>query len=154
MRLATLRSRPPRRARLCKDMLQVNCPNCAQPNPDVARVCRYCGNLLRPDTAPRPTDYAPPQGSYTPSHDWSSSAPLPSAPAHIAPQPQPAKSPATDFRCPYCHTNAQPVLARRISTGGWIVFAALIVACLPLCFLGLLIKEEYRMCSWCRASLS
>jgi hypothetical protein len=61
---------------------------------------------------------------------------------------------AQSFRCPYCQTNAAPVVAQRISTGGWIVFAALLVACLPLCFIGLFIKEEYRMCSWCRASLS
>ncbi|MDT7541911.1 MAG: hypothetical protein QOE33_1815 [Acidobacteriota bacterium] len=135
-------------------MLQVTCQNCRQPNPNVARICRYCGHALQPDAAaPRPTDYAPPQGSYTPTHDWASSAPLPSTQIYAAPQPAVAAQ-AENFRCPYCQTNALPVVARRISTGGWIVFAALIIACLPLCFLGLFIKEEYRMCSWCRASLS
>jgi ribosomal protein L40E len=133
-------------------MLQLICQNCSQPNPDVARICRYCGHALRPDSAPRPTDYAPPQGSYTPSHDWASSAPLPMPPTYAVSQPAPLAR-AQEFRCPYCQTNAAPVLATRISVGGWIVFAALIVACLPLCFLGLFIKEEYRMCSWCRASL-
>jgi hypothetical protein len=132
-------------------MLNINCQSCGQPNPDIARICRYCGHALRPDpSSPRPTDYAAPQGSYTPTHDWASSAPLPAQPLQA--QPQPVVIPQ-DFRCPYCHTNAPPVVATRISTGGWVVFAALIIACLPLCFIGLFIKEEYRMCSWCRASL-
>ncbi|MDQ3908592.1 MAG: LITAF-like zinc ribbon domain-containing protein [Acidobacteriota bacterium] len=134
-------------------MLNLNCPNCDHSNPHVARICRYCGQALRPgDEAPRPTDYAAPQGSYVPSHDWASSAPLPAPPAYATPQAQPSLS-AENFRCPYCQTTQPPVVATRISTGGWIVFAALIIACLPLCFIGLLIKEQYTMCSWCRAPL-
>jgi hypothetical protein len=136
-------------------MLTLNCQNCGQPNPDIARVCRYCGHALRADTDARRTGYAEPRvGAYVPTHDWASSAPLP-APTPPVPfaQPQPAIN-AENFRCPFCQTTQPPVVATRISTGGWIVFAALIVACLPLCFLGLFIKEEYRMCSWCRASLS
>ena len=139
-------------------MLHVICQNCQQPNADVARHCRYCGNLLRPETdaqrTDQRTDYATPQqqGSYIPTHDWASSAPLPAAPVY-APQPLPALS-ADNFRCPHCQSTAPPVIARRISTAGWIVFACLLVFCFPLFFIGLLIKEEYRMCSWCRASLS
>ncbi|MCA1816647.1 MAG: LITAF-like zinc ribbon domain-containing protein [Acidobacteria bacterium] len=135
-------------------MLTLICQNCLQPNPDVALVCRYCGHALKPGVAaPRPTDYAPPRGSYTPTHGWASSAPLPPQPPVVAqPAPSPAVAPA-DFRCPYCHTNAPPVVSTRISTGGWIVFAALLIACFPLCFIGLFIKEEYRRCSWCHAPL-
>jgi ribosomal protein L40E len=131
-------------------MLQLVCRNCGQPNPDVARICRYCGHALQPGAQQRPADYVPPQGSYVPSHDWASSAPLPAPPAY-APQPQPSS--AATFHCPYCRTTQPPVVATRISTGGWLVFAALIIACLPLCFVGLLIKEQYTMCSWCRAPL-
>ena len=131
-------------------MLHLICQNCGQPNPDVARICRYCGRALRPgEDAPRPADYAQPQGSYVPSHEWASSAPLPTPAAHA---PHTSVSPEP-FRCPYCQTTQPPVVATRISTGGWIVFAALLVACLPLCFIGLLIKEEYTRCSWCRAPL-
>ncbi|MDT7604648.1 MAG: hypothetical protein QOF61_2645, partial [Acidobacteriota bacterium] len=108
-------------------MLHINCQNCGQPNPDIARVCRYCGHALRPDTDARRTDYAEPRaGAYVPTHDWASSAPLPATAPYA--QPQPIVS-AENFRCPFCQTTAQPILARRISTGGWIVFAALIVAC-------------------------
>jgi hypothetical protein len=135
-------------------MLNINCQNCGQPNPDIARVCRYCGHGLRPDpAAQKQTDYAAPPrpgGGYVPTHDWASSAPLPPQPYA---QPQPLVS-AENFRCPYCRTTQPPVIAQRISTAGWIVFAALLVFCLPLFFIGLLIKEEYRMCSWCRAPLS
>jgi hypothetical protein len=133
-------------------MLHINCRNCGQPNPDIARVCRYCGHALRDDSSPSHTDYAPPrqQGGYVPTHDWASSAPLPDQPYA---QPQPLVS-AENFRCPFCQTTAPPIVARRISTAGWIVFAALLIFCLPLFFIGLLIKEEYRMCSWCRAPLS
>jgi hypothetical protein len=139
-------------------MLHINCRNCEQPNPDIARVCRYCGHALRPDSAASQpqTDYAATprqQGGYVPTHDWASSAPLPAPPTYAAPQPQPLVS-AENFRCPFCQTTAPPVIARRISTAGWVVFACLLVFCLPLFFIGLLIKEEYRMCSWCRAPLS
>jgi hypothetical protein len=135
-------------------MPHINCLNCGQPNPDIARVCRYCGNALRPEPASQSqTDYAAPQqtqGGYVPTHDWAASAPLPAQPYA---QAQPLVS-AEHFRCPHCGTTAPPVVASRISTAGWIVFAALLVFCLPLFFIGLLIKEEYRMCSWCRAPLS
>jgi ribosomal protein L40E len=142
-------------------MLQVICQNCTQPNPDVARICRYCGHaLLQPDAArrptghaQRPTDYAPPQGSYAPTHDWASSAPLPAPPVYTLATPQPLLS-AEHFRCPHCQTTVPPIIAHRISAAGWIVFACLLVFCLPLFFIGLLMKEEYRMCSWCRAPLS
>lgn len=130
-------------------MAYINCQNCGQPSADVARICRYCGCALRTDSTQQPAGYTPPRqaGSYTPAHDWAASGNL----ASYAP-PQPLQ--AENFRCPYCQATAPPVVAKRISTSGWVVFFALLVFCLPLCFVGLFIKEEYRMCSWCRASLS
>jgi hypothetical protein len=130
-------------------MLFINCQNCGQPNADVARICRYCGTQLQPGAPP--TDYAAPQqqAGFVPTHEWASSAPLPAAP----PASQTALN-AEHFRCPFCQTTQPPIVAKRISTAGWIVFAALLIVCLPLFFIGLLIKEEYRMCSWCRAALS
>jgi lipopolysaccharide-induced tumor necrosis factor-alpha factor len=53
------------------------------------------------------------------------------------------------FECPYCHTTYPPVTRSQISTAGWIVFVILLLFCLPLCFIGLFIKEEYRVCSEC-----
>ena len=133
-------------------MPHITCRNCGQANADIARVCRYCGTQLQQAPTGYATPAPPPPGSYVPPHSWQSGALHQSSPP-VQPQPAPQLS-ATNFRCPYCGTDAPPLVAQRISTAGWIVFAVLLVFCLPLFFIGLLIKEEYRQCSWCRASLS
>ena len=135
-------------------MSYVTCQNCGQASADVARVCRYCGTQLQHRPAGNVAP-APPPISYVPPHSWKSGA-LPQQPSSspmAQQQPAPHLS-AINFRCPYCGTDAPPLVARRISTAGWIVFAAMIIFCFPLFFIGLLIKEEHRQCSWCRASLS
>ena len=135
-------------------MSYVNCQNCGQANADVARVCRYCGTQLQHRPAGGVSPARPPD-SYVPPHMWQSGAlpqQLPSSPM-AGPQPAPQLS-ASDFRCPFCGTDAPPVVVRRISTAGWVVFATMIVFCFPLFFIGLLIKEEHHQCSWCRALLS
>lgn len=43
------------------------------------------------------------------------------------------------------------MVAEKVSTGGWIVFALLLLMCFPLCFLGLLIKDRFPVCPNCRA---
>jgi LITAF-like zinc ribbon protein len=60
---------------------------------------------------------------------------------------------AVGFKCPYCQTQSPPVLERKITTGGWILFAVLLLLCFPLCWMGLLIKEDQRVCSFCRLAL-
>jgi hypothetical protein len=57
-------------------------------------------------------------------------------------------------QCPYCHTLAPPIIKRRISTAGWVVFAVLFFFTFFFCWIGLLIKEDYRVCSYCGAQLS
>jgi hypothetical protein len=131
-------------------MPNINCQNCGRSNADIARVCRYCGTQLQHT----PVGYAaPPLGSYVPPHSWQSGALSQHQSQPPAAQPAPQLS-AANFRCPFCGTDAPPEIARRISTAGWIVFAVMIIFCFPLFFIGLLIKEEYSQCSWCRASLS
>ncbi|HLL74871.1 MAG TPA: zinc ribbon domain-containing protein [Pyrinomonadaceae bacterium] len=130
-------------------MSYVTCQNCGQANADVARVCRYCGTQLQHKRGAY-ADPAPPT-SYVPPHSWQSGA----LSQHQSAPPAPAPLLSADnFRCPYCQTTQPPVVATRISTAGWVVFGVMIIACFPLFFIGLLIKEEYRQCSWCRASLS
>jgi hypothetical protein len=135
-------------------MPNVTCRNCGQPNADIARVCRYCGTQLQPS----PAGYAqpaPPSSSYVPPHSWQSGA-LPQQQHQSQPPAPPAPAPlypAVSFRCPYCGTDAPPVTGQRISTAGWIVFAVMLLFCFPLFFIGLLMKEEYRQCSYCRATL-
>jgi DNA-directed RNA polymerase subunit RPC12/RpoP len=57
------------------------------------------------------------------------------------------------FRCPYCGTDEPPIRRSRVSTGGWIVFVALLFVCLPLFWVGLLMTEEYTVCYDCGIKL-
>jgi predicted RNA-binding Zn-ribbon protein involved in translation (DUF1610 family) len=57
------------------------------------------------------------------------------------------------FRCPFCGTDEWPDVDSKVSTGGWVLFVGLLIFCFPLCFLGLLVKEEYRACSSCGVKL-
>jgi len=133
-------------------MSTIFCHNCGQANADIARICRYCGTPLSSNSqaAPRPVEYAPPppQSDFTGMPLWATDPP----PAPVVPLAQP-HAPA-HFRCPHCQSTAPPVIAKRIGTAGWIVFFTLLIACFPLCFIGLFIKEEYRMCSWCRGAIA
>jgi hypothetical protein len=134
-------------------MSTIICRNCGQPNADIARICRYCGTALLSDNQSsnaRPPDYAPPpQSDFGGIPLWATNPP---PPAPVAPLAQP-NTPA-NFRCPHCQSTAPPVIARRIGAAGWVVFFALLIFCFPLCFIGLFIKEEYRMCSWCRGAIA
>jgi hypothetical protein len=134
-------------------MSTIYCHNCGRPNADIARICRYCGSSLASESqsAPRPADYAtPPQTDFTGMPLWASDTP----PAPVQPLAQPQPNSPPYFRCPHCQSTAPPVIARRIGTAGWVVFFTLLIACFPLCFIGLFIKEEYRMCSWCRGAIA
>jgi DNA-directed RNA polymerase subunit RPC12/RpoP len=53
------------------------------------------------------------------------------------------------FRCPYCGSREVPVTRSKISAAGWVTFVVLLLFCLPLFWIGLLIKEEYRECYEC-----
>ena len=53
--------------------------------------------------------------------------------------------------CDRCGSDAPPIYRSEISVGGWITFVVLLLVCWPLCFLGLLMKDEYRVCSDCGA---
>jgi len=137
-------------------MSTIFCHNCGQPNADIARICRYCGvplSAANSQSAPRPPGYAPPpQADFTGLPLWATDQP----PAPVQPLAQPLSQAGapTHFRCPHCQSTAPPVVAKRIGVAGWVVFFALLIFCFPLCFIGLFIKEEYRMCSWCRGAIA
>ena len=137
-------------------MSNIYCHNCGQSNADIARICRYCGTPLSSNSRSsqqRPPDYAPPpQTDFGGIPSWAT-PPQQQQPAPVQPLRQPAGAPA-NFRCPHCQSNAPPVIAKRIGVAGWVVFFALLIFCFPLCFIGLFIKEEYRMCSWCRGAIA
>jgi hypothetical protein len=60
---------------------------------------------------------------------------------------------AGPFRCPRCMSTHMPRMERRISTGGWITFAVLLVLFFPLFWIGLLIKEDVSVCPVCNLKL-
>jgi hypothetical protein len=57
------------------------------------------------------------------------------------------------FRCPYCQHEGPPRIEKQISTAGWVVFVVLLIFCLPLFWIGLLIKEDKRICAGCGTPL-
>ena len=59
--------------------------------------------------------------------------------------------PAT--RCPACGSETEGLQKTCISKAGWITFGVMLVFCLPLCWIGLLMKEEYRVCAACGKKL-
>ena len=136
-------------------MSTINCRGCGQPNADIARICRYCGAARHTDSPSatyRPPDYAPPpQTDFGGIPLWATNPP-PAPVAPLAPFAQP--NTPENFRCPHCLSTEPPVISKRIGAAGWIVFFALLIFCFPLCFIGLFIKEEYRMCSWCRGAIA
>ncbi len=57
------------------------------------------------------------------------------------------------MHCPYCHTYAPALIRQRVSTAGWVVLGVLVFLFLPLCWVGLFIKEDYYVCSGCGVRL-
>ena len=67
--------------------------------------------------------------------------------AFLTPQNRPM------FHCPYCHTTSLPRIERKVSTAGWVVFTLLLLFTIIFCWIGLFIKEDYRVCSQCGMKL-
>jgi hypothetical protein len=116
----------------------VTCNNCGQPNADGTHICRYCGAALSPTR--QAAEYRPPQTA------WGGEPAAGAMPVQpYAPQPQMQHA----FRCPFCGSAYPPQVGQRISSDGWLVFGLLLFFCAPLFWIGLLMKEEYRVCATC-----
>lgn len=60
----------------------------------------------------------------------------------------------TGFQCPFCGSRSWPINRKKISAVGWICFFVLFLfLCWPLCWLGLMLREEHRTCSGCGMNL-
>jgi hypothetical protein len=59
------------------------------------------------------------------------------------------------FRCPYCRSTREPIRGRKVSLAGWILFLVLMGSCVGLlvCWIGLLLTEEYTVCDDCGVSV-
>lgn len=51
--------------------------------------------------------------------------------------------------CRHCNTPGLPLTHTKISVGGWILFAVLLLVCFPLRFIGLTMKEHTKLCRNC-----
>lgn len=62
---------------------------------------------------------------------------------------------ATGFKCPFCQSTAPPLVRQKISTAGWVWFILLFGSCIGtlFCWIGLLMKDNYRVCGSCGITL-
>ncbi len=145
-------------------MTSAKCPQCGMVNWAAEVSCKRCGAILSSGGNARSpvekviSDTNP--LSYQPK-DYRAPAPPPQWPHDVAPLParQPAaavygvQQPA-GFRCRFCQSPYAPLVVEKISTGGWIVFAVMVTFCFPLCWIGLLMKENSHICSSCKMPLN
>ena len=158
------------------------CPNCGQTNTAESNFCRACGNRLgfQPPPTPQPQrsanatdyEYSPPSPYSWKTDEFQTARPEKKQTEPInrvqplgnfnhapnqtfsAPVPyQQQQTMAHGYRCPRCGTNAPPMIERKVSTAGWIVFSILLVFTWIFFWIGLLMKENVRICPVCNAKV-
>ena len=150
------------------------CQNCGKLNTPETNFCRFCGTKFTapvPQMSANPYDHAAPPRPYAwktdefqTQNEARKTAPTgfdQTATMNANPQYRPAplaysqpQQFAQSFRCPNCMSTYLPRVERRISTAGWITFAALLVFFFPLFWIGLLIKEDVMICQSCNTKLN
>jgi hypothetical protein len=148
------------------------CQNCGRLNNPETNFCRFCGTKFnfRAPVPPNPFDHAAPRPYAWKTDEFQAgSAPAQNVtvpidrvepltrPFNAAPAPLVYRQPqyaASGFQCPRCLSHYLPRMERRISTAGWITFAVLLVFFFPLFWIGLLIKEDVRVCQTCKAKVA
>lgn len=156
----------------------IQCRNCGQVNNQSSNFCRFCGDKFASEqfsnggnyefSPPRPyvwkTDEfqisenkarKPQQAKFQQPHPQQQQQFLPQQP----PRPQPLvyqqhnQNLAYKQVCPRCGGQHFPRIEKKISQAGWITFAVLMVTIPFLFWIGLLIKEDVRVCPVCRFRL-
>jgi hypothetical protein len=89
------------------------CPWCDEEVSPAARKCKHCGELLDPGLRKQ-----------------------------VANEKRAERRDRHGFRCPYCGSPELPHSYSQISGAGWVVFTLLLLFCLPLFWVGLLIRED------------
>lgn len=144
------------------------CQNCGQINDNLSNFCRFCGaNLVQPQmandysAAPRPylwkTDEFQVKNQPARQTEKYENVQQMIPPGAMHPQmqqPQTLSSPnnmnlGAGYRCPRCGTQNLPYITRQISTAGWITFGLLLFFTIIFFWIGLLIKEDVRVCPVC-----
>lgn len=151
----------------------IQCTNCGQVNTDISNFCRFCGTKFlqtQQQTIEPNYEYSPPspyswktdefqvtENKRQKNQQINQVQPLggnqaPGAPQQLVYQQQ--QNMAFPYRCPRCANQMMPRVVKRISTAGWITFAVLMVMFFPLFWIGLLIKEEVRICPFCNMQIN
>jgi LITAF-like zinc ribbon domain len=111
------------------------CPFCSEQILSTAKKCKHCGEFLMTVAQ----NQSPP--------------PPPSAQNQLILVPQ-SNERQVGFHCPFCNTTTAPRIESKTSAAGWVFFWVLLLfLCLPLCWIGLFIKDEYKVCSACGVKL-
>jgi len=150
----------------------IQCQNCGQVNTETSNFCRFCGTKFLPSQHQNGSGYefAPPRPYSWKTDEFQISESKARAPRTInqvqplqpplpPPRPQPLvqqhpQNIAHGYLCPRCSSQLFPRFERKISTAGWIVFAVLLVTFFPLFWIGLLIKEDVRVCPVCNLRIT
>jgi RNA polymerase subunit RPABC4/transcription elongation factor Spt4 len=146
----------------------IQCQNCGQVNSQVSNFCRFCGSKFLQSqysngnnyeySPPRPYSWKTDEFQISESKARKSKTiervqPL----AHpTMPQPLAYQQPQNltyGYGCPRCASQVIPRVERKISTAGWIVFAVLLITFFPLFWIGLLLKEDVRICPVCNLKI-
>lgn len=155
----------------------IQCQNCGQANNYGSNFCRFCGTrMIIPQNAqvfeenPAPSrpyiwktdEYQVGNSSVRNTQEIRQVQPLPNRTVINPPIPQnlsyPYQQPHNypqqsnlpyNYRCPRCGTFYLPQIRKKISTAGWVLFAVFLVFFFPLFWIGLLIKEDTKVCPVC-----
>lgn len=153
----------------------ITCQNCGNTNNPESHFCRFCGTkfLIQQPYAPaqnNPYDFSAPKPYAWKTDEFQTQNEArktmnSSGTSPINSQFQLGQTANVDqrlgfhaqqelsqpYRCPHCMSQFLPRIERRISTAGWITFSILLVFFFPLFWIGLLIKEDTRMCPSCNS---
>ena len=125
------------------------CTACGTQNPENRPTCLVCNTPRAKDV--RPQGYAEPARETVVDERAAVGGAYPNAPRDYSNAPL-YQAPQANV-CPRCQRATHFLQHERISTGGIIVFAILLVPCFPLCWIGLFIKEKYLLCPLCGMQL-
>jgi DNA-directed RNA polymerase subunit RPC12/RpoP len=91
-----------------------------------------------------PYPYAPPQLPAVPYYP---------PPAQLEDERRRPRRERRGFECPYCGCDSPPARRSEVSATGWVILVVMLLFCFPLFFIGLFIKDEYRVCRDCGTRL-
>lgn len=153
-----------------------HCQHCGQISSDKSNFCRFCGSKIYQMQKPLSQEnrvnyeYSPPRPYSWKTDEFESKQKNQTAPINrvqplLNQPPQPTQKDLQNLNqqpvpyqqnmmtygyvCPRCSSQVLPRTEKQISSAGWIVFTVLFLTIFPLFWIGLLIKEEIKICPVC-----